>query len=1090
MVNHLTAIAVRPLRAAAWGFAYLSVVLVLPVTHGAESFTEEELLFYESEVRPILARRCYECHSGETDNLQGELRLDGRTAMVTGGYSGPAVVPHQPEESLLYKAVEYLDPALQMPPSERLSDREIAVLKDWIERGAPAPAGEATDGPQTIDVAARRDAHWAWQPVKRPELPKVAQEDWARDDFDRFILARLEAAGLSPASEAERLVWLRRVTFDLTGLPPTREEIDNFLADSSPNAYAVVVDRLLASPAFGEAWGQHWLDLMRYAETKGHEGDYKLPNAWRYRDYVIRAFNANVPYNQFVREHIAGDRIAPPRLHPETKANESIIGTAFWHLGEATHSPVDIRGEEADRVDNQIDTFSKAFLGMTVACSRCHDHKFDAIPQSDYYAIAGFLQSSSYQQVDTADPALRQQLSEQLQELNAEAARKIMSEFRRQTEPRLERLARDMVAAMQEPVDRFKVAMLDTPESPDNALACELHLAHEDPLHGMHAVAQALARATVGREASIASPGEAFQPITLFEQPTSSEGADPWLTTGYAFGDAPRQAGELLLQTDRRRNPLRVVEHPSAAVNGGSYKLRGIYRTKTFEITGPSLWYAYRGRADVFLDVDSHRTIYAPLHTAVEQKLNSYGKIAWFQHPVGPYVGHRVHVDFTPRGDFELFAVGFAPTRPGRPRPLAQVELGRSPMVDISSDSLVDEVARMFRDALTAIDEARGTSDDAALVNWLLENEQFLPPASKEERAKLDALVEEWNLEREKLERQIPPRALVPALVDGTPEEEYVHLRGNHQRLADTPTPRRFLEAWQSDLGIETGSGRPELAERVVDPENPLTARVWANRIWGYLTGRGIVPTVDNFGVLGDPPTHPELLDYLADELVDSGWDTKAMIRRIVLSSTYRQSSDANSAAGDIDPANNLLHKARVRRIAAESIRDSLFAISGELNTRQFGRSVPIHITDFMRNNRSPDWSGPMDGRRRRSIYVEVRRNALSHFLTAFDRPTPASTVGRRNQSNTASQPLVLLNDPLVHQLCGKWAEILVAEHQEDAAALEAAYLAAFARKPSKAEQQEILPYLAQRTEQAGRAEAWSDVTLALVNMKEFIFLP
>ena len=386
--------------------AVLYVVVALGAARPAAA-NDASVEFFERKIRPLLVAHCYECHAEEASADSANLRLDWKQGWLQGGDSGPAIDVEHPRKSLLLRAVSYRDPDLQMPPRSKLPDREIELLRRWVEAGAPAPdetVDETSPGGEAFSIDVRRKAHWAWQGVTRPKLPEVRQTGWPRDDIDRFVLAKLEEAGLAPAADADRATWLRRVTFDLTGLPPTPEELRAFLQDQSPGAFERVVDQLLADPAFGECWGQHWLDLVRYADTKGHEQDFPIPLAWRYRDYVIRALNANVPYDQFVVEHIAGDLVAYPRIDPSTRTNQSIQGTGFWHLGEATHSPVDIRGDEAERIDNQIDVFGKTFLGMTVACARCHDHKFDAISTDDYYAFCGFLQSSSYQEANIADP--------------------------------------------------------------------------------------------------------------------------------------------------------------------------------------------------------------------------------------------------------------------------------------------------------------------------------------------------------------------------------------------------------------------------------------------------------------------------------------------------------------------------------------------------------------------------------------------------------------------------------------------------------------------------------------------------------------
>jgi len=363
--------------------------------------------FFEKRIRPLLSENCFGCHSGSSKPIQAGLRLDSRAAMLRGGGRGTALTPGAPETSLLIKALR-ASGAPQMPPKGRMPEESIALLERWVRQGAIWPGSAAAPANPTkkpaFNLKQRAAAHWSWKPVRMPSVPSPRDPKWVRNPIDAFILSKLESRGLRPAPPADKRALIRRVTFDLIGLPPTPAEVEAFLADKSPDAYERVVDRLLASPHYGERWARHWLDLVRYAETYGHEGDYEKPNAYQYRDYVIRALNADVPYNQFVKEHIAGDLIAKPRRDSRLGFNESILGTGFWWLGEGTHSPVDLLQDEADRIDNQIDVFGKAFLGLGLGCARCHDHKFDAISTKDYYALAGFLRSSRYQQTALANP--------------------------------------------------------------------------------------------------------------------------------------------------------------------------------------------------------------------------------------------------------------------------------------------------------------------------------------------------------------------------------------------------------------------------------------------------------------------------------------------------------------------------------------------------------------------------------------------------------------------------------------------------------------------------------------------------------------
>lgn len=403
-------------------FRLTSLVLILAapssVCAAAPTVDDE---FFEKKVRPVLVAQCVSCHGGEKQ--KGGLRLDSRAAMLKGGDTGPAANPGDAEKSLLVQMVRY-DGDIKMPPKGKLSDEEIAILTAWVKGGAPWPAGgSATQaGPaEKFDIAARAKAHWSFQPIRRPAIPELrARRVELRNLIDAFLLARLEPAGLSFAPPADKRVLLRRVYFDLIGLPPTPEEIEEFVKDTAPGAYERVVDRLLASPHYGERWARHWLDLSRYAETHGHEFDFEIHDAWRYRDYVIRAFNADLPYDRFLTETIAGDLLPNPRRNSKDGSNESTLATGYWWLGEAKHSPVDSRAEYADRIDNQIDVFGKSVLGLTLACARCHDHKFDPVATKDYYALFGVLASSRYHRTDVADPLPTARLLDELKAARGE----------------------------------------------------------------------------------------------------------------------------------------------------------------------------------------------------------------------------------------------------------------------------------------------------------------------------------------------------------------------------------------------------------------------------------------------------------------------------------------------------------------------------------------------------------------------------------------------------------------------------------------------------------------------------------------------
>ncbi len=412
---------------------------------------EDNSEFFESKVRPVLVQHCYSCHSAQAKKLRGGLRLDSRDAMLSGGDNGPAITPGQPDKSRLIEAITYKNVELQMPPRGKLPDAAITDLTTWVKMGAPWPQQSASvqssSTQSAFDLHERKRTHWAWQPIRPQNPPSVRDRNWPRDPLDRFILAKLEDKQLSPAKAADKRTLLRRLYFDLIGLPPSPEETEAFLHDTSLDAAEKAVDRLLSSPHFGERWGRHWLDLVRYAEARGHEFDYNIPNAYQYRDYVIRALNADVPYNQFVLEHLAGDLLTNPRLNPEQRFNESILATGFWFLGEEVHSPVDIRQDQADRFDNKVDVLSKAFLGLTVACARCHDHKFDAISAKDYYALFGFLQSSHYRLARFDSMEHNRRVAAELWELRRNGQRKIQKALADALRPGAERMSDYLLAA-------------------------------------------------------------------------------------------------------------------------------------------------------------------------------------------------------------------------------------------------------------------------------------------------------------------------------------------------------------------------------------------------------------------------------------------------------------------------------------------------------------------------------------------------------------------------------------------------------------------------------------------------------------------
>jgi hypothetical protein len=706
-----------------------------------------------------------------------------------------------------------------------------------------------------IDFARGRK-HWAFQPLREINAKGI----------DAFLLEKLKAKGLRYAQPADRRTLLRRVTFDLTGLPPTPDEVDAFLSDRLPGAYRKVVDRLLASPQYGERWARHWLDLVRYAETDGHEFDVDKPNTWRYRDWVIRALNSDLPYDRFVRYQIAGDRIG---------GADPSIASAFWWLGEVINTPVDTFQALADRVDNSIDVFGKAFLGLTVACARCHDHKFDPIPASDYYALAGFVQSSRPRQVCLSQAG------------------------------------------------------------------------------------QAPALKGVGHE---------------------------WISTGPAFGPGPVEG---ILHSGRYSN-----------------KLQGILISRQFVIKERYVHVRLAGKGNVRLYADEYTN------------------------------GGRV----VSGGD--IFAWKTIDARMG------QGNIAYLSLEDLDPDSYI------------AVDRIVFSDDKNPPPN----DGPDRPPDP--ESPGMDAPAAEFAL----------------SAVDDVPKDVRVHLRGSHTNLGDA-APRRFLTVLSGETQppVTQGSGRLELARRVLEDARPLLARVMVNRIWKHHFGAGLVETVDNFGLTGDRPTHPELLDWLAGEFIRSGWSIKHLHRTMLLSAAYRMSSRPGPTADAADPRNQLLHRMPVRRLEAEAIRDNMLAVAGVLDRTMHGPPVTPFVSPYMDGDpRGKPKSGPLDGSNRRSLYINVRRNYLSDMFLTFDYPQPTSTIGKRGQSTVASQALYLMNNEFAALQAGRWASgvMQVSDLRERVTRM---YEQAFSRKPEPSELDAALDFLKRNT--------LADYAHVLLNTTEFIYI-
>ncbi len=995
--------------------------------------------------------------------------------------------------------------------------------------GSSSPSG-AKD---KFDLNERKQHQpWLWRTPEAAPAPAVRQTRWPSGVEDRFILHQLESAGLAPAADASDRAWLRRVHFVITGLPPSRAELADFLSDRAPGARERVVDRLLASPHYGERWARHWMDLVRYAETRGHEGDYGIANAWHYRDYLIRAFNADVPYDRFLTEHLAGDLMPNPRLRDDGHGhaiNESVLGTGWAFLGEENHSPVDIRQDECDRIDNKVDVFSKTFLGLTVSCARCHDHKFDPISTQDYYALTGFMLGSSFRQVRFEAMENNRRLGDELATLRTRE---------------LPRMARALAAARQSELQHLAVRLADAQKRwADSSFAStnavvgawtdHLRRAATNESHPLHRYAQWAVGTSAGTKPkgaaqSAARPDATVRILADFTQASYQ----PWKVDGEAFGRGPVPLGELvesaLMNADATRPradawslTLRVMTYgaarrdlfwnrlKTAADNendsgrlGATGRAGQMLRTPTVTLADGHLHYLIRGRARVYAAVDSHLMNDGPLHGAFAQTFDTGHSpgLRWVTHDLSAYRGHRAHCEFGPDGpgEFELVRVVESAQAPDWQPDRGVVE------PSMGASSLEQYAQEIQAAALTANQRLAGdgaltgwTPALASLANWIVTSvDLFADPAPDAAQVAADYAAARSNL----ASRVQWESHTAIAWFDGTGVDENILVRGKPFKpsaLAPRSLPMAFPAA--RPIAATESSGRAELARQLVDPDNPLVARVLVNRVWHHVFGRGIIPTVDNFGALGERPSHPELLDYLAARFVrEDAWSIKRLLRRLVLTRTFGQASRlADAATEERDPANALLHRMPIRRLEGEVIRDALLAVSGRLDPAIGGPPITIYLTEFQVGRGRPDKSGPLDGDGRRSIYTALRRNFLPSLPQTFDAPTPFSTVGRRNVTNVPGQSLALMNDPLFHQQARVWVERMRRETAgaDDSARVRWLFEGAYARLPDDAEIAACRGTLAELRElEAGNAEAdvaaWTDLAHALLNANEFIYAP
>ena len=1208
----------------------------------------DESHFFETKIRPVLSEKCYECHSARSSKTKGGLRLDHIDLILQGGDSGPALVLGKSQESLLIEAISYEDPDFHMPPKEKLKKEIVSDFEKWIDNGAfwpkePVPAFSSSKKRTSFKLEKRKNSHWCWQPITPPSIP-VSESAIKLDPIDQLIRAKLAYAGLFPSQSGDKRTWLRRVTFDLTGLPPSLTDIENFIADKSDNSFDTVVDRLLASHHYGEKWARHWMDLVRYAETCGHEFDYALENPHEYRDYLIRAFNHDLPYDQFLTEHVAGDLIATPRLHPEQKFNESIIGTGYWYFHEAVHAPTDSKVDNADRMENQLDVFGKTFLGLTIGCARCHDHKFDAISEKDYYSLAAFMQGSTRQEypldvggqrkkianeieafcrsafsslshdsenvysstplgkywetalhltnssyeIASGDSNLTQkilidfengfgtwkpngeafsktilkgskdsqsvigysglgwassykkdpkkskgslispkfkveyrflnflvgggQFNEVGVELWADGQRVIVSRgenndklaqkswdledyYDKEVEVRLVDNATGRWAHVH--ADQFEFSKIPAIPKPDkpvppisiveryaqaNRLNVKTLLAwcmHFNQLNNLQSLSNRIESAKNSHIGLVKAEKNFVQNSQPFANFNSSRIPKGWKITGEAF----KLRGHQLISFDGStffpdRNVL------SSHVLGD--RRVGNLRSPHFKIEHDQILVKAKAKkAFMRVVIDNyHMGKHSGLlfGGTVIKEANSEDDFKWFSLSPKKYKGHWAYLEFVDRGTdayLEIDQVRFANSGIGKgPDSKFSLLLEED---KINGTNLPQYLDDFLGNSLKKIKSGEFSRDEYSFLNYLY-NEGLI---HFENQPAFDLMMDNAKA----ADSKTPRERYVLAMGEGSVFQGNVYVRGSPHKLGD-PVHGRNLTA----LGGQSGS-RLDLANQLTSADNPLVPRVMANRIWLQFFGRGIVPTPDDFGPMGQKPSHPELLDWLANDFRKNNWSVKSLIRKIVLSQTYRQSSVPNALNDKekvslSDPQNILLHKMPVRRLQAEFIRDSLLTFSRKLDPKMYGKSIAVHRTAFM-TGRGGKASGPIDGNGRRSIYGSVYRNFLSPFMLAFDQPAPFGTKGKRSVSNVPAQSLALMNDPFVIGQCKMIGKNIFQAKMPKSESVVSLFEMITGKSPSQKAQGKLLAFLETQTKAHGglNEHVWGDLAHVLINSKAFLFL-
>ena len=1035
----------------------------------------DQLEFFETKIRPVLAESCYECHNS-VDKKKGKLALDWREPLLKGGSEGLAIVPGKPEESLLIKSIRHEDD-LEMPSkAPKLSDAVIADFVKWIKMGAPDPR---TNKPTKEDlekavsweeVRDKRSSWWSFQPLKYSIPPKPDSIDWQKNGIDSFIHSKLKELKLKPSEKAEKYTLLRRAHLILTGLPPSTEDIENFINDKSPNAYEKVVNKLLNSKAYGEKWARHWMDWYRYANTHGSEGDPQIPYVEAYRDYLIRALNDDVPYNHLLKEHIAGDLMKNPRINKELGINESAIGPAHFRLVPHGFGVTDAYDEQITFTDNQIDVLSKGMMGITVSCARCHNHKFDPISQKDFYRLYGVMISNkpSTIVIDTKEKlqknkneikALKKDIRTEfaslwLNELNGIDQKLNEADIFKPNLPNLPKIPKGKKLNRKEKNERnAKQNRINQINRGRNAVKQSLHpfslwAVKDQPDKRLKAfIENHLNKISAIKKENSAAIKEA----DLYLDFTDTKAK--LFTDGNGI-DGISPAGSFTLNSNGNQAIMGIYQ-AGIYSHMTSTKHAAVLASQNFKVTeGSSLNVKMAGQhAQARTPIRNYPMTHGGLHPATILKDQ---QMKWQKGP------GRWHYWKGDTAHFELRTAKDIFPRPGPERSWFGVQalhIGKKTLQDEGASLLdfvqdpkalsPDKISQTYKTVLTRIIKKwqRGniSNKEAEFLNTFL-SEGILSNDLKSLPASLQTKVKNFR----QLENQIEVPNRAPGLMEAEVVNQPLLSRGDYKKEEEN-VDREFLEVFGSKA-YRIGSGRLELAEDMVSPKNTLKSRVLINRLWSYVFGQGIVKSTDNFGRLGSKPSHPDLLDYLSDNFEKNGWSIKKALRQMITSRTFMSVSQNSAKADEIDPENVYLSYFTPRRLDAEAIFDTLHTIAG----RKFNRAV----------------------------YDRVVRNNLNPFLTAFNRPTPVTTVSSRLSTNVPAQALTMMND-MTTKLSVHTANVALRKRTLKTVdkKLNALFLQCYNRPASKEEIRICSQFLKENNND------WNILTEAILNSKEVIYV-